>query len=284
MGSISKFGAVNSVHDMEIDEVSLVDIPANPHSLVMIQKNFQEVGMADNATDDRLFDQEGNELDDEYELTPGEVIFNADGEAFQFDPEAVEEGAQEEEYAEVGKSVFFQGQSAQPSEFSKSLAAELRETLSKSATDASTRAVLSKALEAVQASDERALEAVAIAKSERAIRLTGQFVEVAKGYNVPADPNELGAVLMRMNDSMSQDDCSVIHKALSAAGDIIFEEIGITGNATADGSDPMEQAEQYAASQVSKSGSEVISKAKAVEEFYMTNPDAYEDYLAAKRG
>lgn len=288
MRATTKLSKASSVHGIDIDEVSLVDVPAVPGALVMIQKNFQEAGMADEIdVDADLFDRQGNVLPADYDFTPGEIIYDEAGQAFIFDPDSVEDGANQRDEVEVGKGAFFQGGAAPAkqaqSALSKSLVDELRETLAKGASDTTTRSVLSKALEAVEASDARANQAVEIAKSERAIRLTGQFIEVAKGYHVPSDPAELGGVLMRMSETMSDADCGVIHKALTSAGEILFQELGITGNATADGSDPMEQANQYAEAAVSKGGTSTISKAKGVEAFYLENPAAYDEYIASKR-
>lgn len=286
---------ITSVHDMAIDEVSLVDIPAVQGALVMLQKNFQEGNMppegeVQGEIQGAIFDRAGNELPEDYDFQPGIVYFDAAGMALEVDTESVEDAANANEFAEVGKGAFFQGSAPVKetgSEFAKGLAHDLREQLSKAHTgDAATREVLSKALAAITAAEQVAAQAQTIAKSERTIRLTGEFVEVAKKYNVPGDPTQLGGVLMRMAETMADADCAVIHKALTSAGEIIFQEIGLTGTGTADGSDPMEAAEQYAAAQVSKAagGKSEISKANAVVEFYNDNPEAYEEYLASKRG
>lgn len=281
---------LSSVVDMEIDEVSLVDVPANPYASVMIQKNYQEADMPDATPQGGLFDAEGIELPEDYDYEPGEVVFDATGQAFQMSAAVaeVEEAANADVLAEVGKSAFFAGRPAASasSTLSKSLAEELRTAISKSAADSATSALISKAADAVEAAVKQADEATTIAKAERNVRLTREFTEVAKSYNVPADPTELGGVLMRMAETMDNADCAVIHKALTSAGAIIFEEIGITGGGTEDGSDPMEAAEQFATAAVSKAagGSTAVSKAAGVVEFYNQNPEAYEEYLAGKRG
>lgn len=282
---------VSSVHNMEIDEVSLVDVPAVQGALVLLQKNFQEGNMPpEDETQGAIFDAQGVELPEDYDFQPGVLYYTEDGTALELDTAEVEVAANERELAEVGKGAFFQPRAgapadAQPSALHKSLAVELRETVAKSNQDAATRQLLSKAAEAIEASEQTAQRAETIAKAERNIRLTGEFIEVAKGYNVPGDPTVLGPVLLRMAESMEDADCAIIHKALTAAGEIIYQEIGLTGTGTADGSDPMEAAEQYAASQIAKSagGESKISKASSVVEFYNDNPDAYEEYLASKR-
>lgn len=279
---------ISSVHDMGIDEVSLVDVPANQHAAVMIQKNYQEADMPD-APEGPFFNEDGLQLPDDHQFEVGETFFTEDGEGYVMEAEPADErelvgaGVGDGGAGELGKSAFFRGSApAAPSDFSKSLAAQLRESLSKSAAGTETRELMSKAAEAIEQADQRAIRAEEIAKSERRVRLTREFTEVAKNYNVPADPTELGGVLMRMAESMDDADCAVIHKALTSAGAIILEEIGITGGGTEDGSDPMAEAEKYAAEQIAKSsgGATALSKAAGMTQFYVDNPGAYDEYVA----
>jgi hypothetical protein len=161
----------------------------------------------------------------------------------------------------------------------KSFAEDVREELSKAFTSIERDEVISKAMAKVEALEARAAAAEAIAKSERDLRLMGEYVEVAKAYNVPVDPQELGPVLMRMADSMSYEDCSVIHKALTSAGSALFEEVGFVGGG--DNNDVMSQVDAFLQDSVSKS--EGVSKAAAMEEFFANNPAAYDEYLSDRR-
>ena len=61
-----------------------------------------------------------------------------------------------------------------------------------------------------------------IAKAERDLRLTREYISKAEEYNLPVDPKELGPVLYRMAETMEYDDCAVIAKCLETAGEILF--------------------------------------------------------------
>ena len=84
----------------------------------------------------------------------------------------------------------------------------------------------------------------AVAKSERDLRLTREYIAKSAEYNLPVDPKELGPVLYRMAESMSYDDCAVIAKCLESAGNILFEELGYQGGG--DNSDIYSQVEAHA--------------------------------------
>ena len=244
------------VSDIEIDEVSLVDKPANQHAEIAIAKRATE-----EETVPEIYNEDGAavEMDD---LQFGDVVFDEEGNAFEVVPEAAEF---EEELEPVGKS----------------LADEIRDDLSKAAGDAERDVVIAKAMQEVDALRGQLEQAEHIAKSERDLRLTAEYVEVAKGYNVPVDPQELGPVLLRMAESMSDGDCSVIHKALTSSGAALFDEVGYIG--TADNVDPLSQVDAYLEEGLSKSDG-TISKAEAMSGFFSDNPAAYDEYLASRRG
>ncbi len=67
---------VKRLSNLEIDEVSLVDTPANQHGLVAITKSNQEAVMA-------VFDANGDEVFEE-ELSDGDLVYNESGEEFVF--------------------------------------------------------------------------------------------------------------------------------------------------------------------------------------------------------
>lgn len=246
------------VSDIEIDEVSLVDKPANQHAEIAIAKRATE-----EETVPEIYNEDGNavEMDD---LQFGDVVFDQEGNAFEVIPEA-EELEYEEELEPVGKS----------------LADEIREDLSKAAGDAERDVVIAKAMQEVDALRGQLVQAESIAKSERDLRLTAEYVEVAKGYNIPVNPEDLGPVLLRMAETMSDQDCSVIHKALSTSGAALFDEVGYIG--TADNVDPLSQVDAYLEEGLSKSDG-TISKAEAMSGFFSDNPAAYDEYLASRRG
>jgi len=349
-----------SVHDMEIDEISLVDRPANQHALVTIAKRANE----EDAVPEEYFDPQSGEEVDVSELQDGDVVVDAEGNAFEFTADddgqyaegAVDDGA----YAEVGKAagmrrftdsagyaarraarahgaeqaaahaggggfaprasqsaqafgagrgrmaasragnrVWGQGQTArrrkigagvattaiggglageEAHRLKKSFADEVREELSKAVTDADRDEVLAKALGQLDEYEAGIAEAQQIAKSERDLRLTREYIAKAAEYNVPVDPEDLGPVLLHMAEALPYEDCLVIHKALSAAGEMLFDEAGYTGQA--DNLDPFEQVEALLDERVSK-GNEPVSKAKAVTEFFDNDPRAYDEYRAS---
>ena len=254
---------VKQVTDMVIDEISLVDRPANQHAQIVIAKRAtQEDAVAD------YFTADGAPVDvDTLEI--GDTVFDADANEFEF---VVEDDERELETAGVAKSAFGQ----RPPETSDSLAA-LRQELSKAITEGDRDTVLSKALDQVAEFEKRASAAESIAKSERDLRLEREYISKAAEYNVPIEAEELGPVLMRMADSMAYDDCAVIHKALTTAGQILFTELGYEGSG--DNVDPFKQVEAYLEEQsVSKSGD--VSKAQSITDFYSDNPQAYDEYVA----
>lgn len=72
---------VKRLHDLEIDEISLVDRGANQHATVAIAKRYEESNMA-------VFDSEGVEVY-QHELEDGDVVYAEDGTELVF---VVEDG------------------------------------------------------------------------------------------------------------------------------------------------------------------------------------------------
>lgn len=250
---------VKSLHNMEIDEISLVDRPANQHAAVSISKRASE-----EETMPEFYNESGELLTDD-DLVEGATVFDEDGEPYVLVQDDEAEFEQEKELATVGKR--HSGSSFQEL---------ILEELSKADGDAERDAVLSKALSRVQELEQESTRAAEIAKSERDLRLTREYISKAAEYNVPVDPNELGPVLYRMAESLPYEDCAVIHKALSAAGDLIFEEIGVQGGG--DNTDVLHMANAVADEFIGKSDDNV-SKAHALSSVFDSNPEAYEAYL-----
>ncbi len=88
---------IKNVTDMEIDEISLVDRGANQHALVTIAKRASNE--EDNMPEIDLYDEEGDLLDEE-SLEDGAVVFDEQGNAYEYSLEDVEE----QELEPVGKS------------------------------------------------------------------------------------------------------------------------------------------------------------------------------------
>lgn len=248
---------VKELTDMEIDEISLVDRPANAHAKVVIAKRATE---EDNVPEG-IFNEDGQELDP-YSVDAGDVVFDGEGEAFV----VVEE---DQELESVGKSYDYP---------ETSFADELREELSKSLTGIERDEVIAKAMGQVDEMRQAMEEAEIIAKSERDLRLTREYEEVAKSYNLPVDSEDLAPVLLAIAEELPYEYGATIHKALSAAGEILFDELGSQGYST--NNDVLDSVDRYIEESIEKS--EGISKSEAVSAVFDANPDAYDEYMATR--
>lgn len=253
---------VKELTNIEIDEISLVDRPANQYATVAIAKRATE----EDAVPD-FFTEDGQPVDLDY-LEMGSVVYDEDGNAFQMVEDEGEEAEElDDELVSVGKA------------FGDSMVDRVRHDLSKAFTDIERDEVISKAADEVSKAYARAEHAEEIAKSERDLRLTREYISKAAEYNVAIHPTELGPVLMRMAESMSFDDCAVIAKALESASDAAFQEVGYAGGGS--NSDIFMAAEAAANELVGKSASG-ISKAAATAQVFEANPYAYDEYLASR--
>ena len=269
---------VQIVKDMEIDEISLVDRAACPPAAIVIAKRADsEVGM-----DEEFYDEYGNPVDLS-DFDEGDVIEDEDGNQYQIVFEEDDDGDEDEdeylvededgELVAVGKSAF----GFDP------VVAGIRSELAKAVSEDDRDAVLSKAFSTLSKRAEYAEaqlnHATEIAKSERDLRLQREYISKAAEYNVPIDPEELGPVIMRMAEVMSYDDCAVIHKALAAAGEMLYMEAGFDSSGIPD--DPISQIDAFLDEQVSKSDGG-LSKAGAISAFFDSNPEAYDAYRSER--
>lgn len=88
---------VRKLSNLEIDEVSLVDRPANQHGLVAIAKSYQEDNMA-------VFDANGDEVFEE-ELSNGDLVYDEQGNEYVFtDQDSDGEDDGDDGAEEVGKA------------------------------------------------------------------------------------------------------------------------------------------------------------------------------------
>ena len=298
---------IKTLRDMEIDEISLVDRPANAHAKVVIAKRATQ----EDTVPEDVYNEDGEVLNVS-ELSEGDVVFDGDGNPFivvdeDGDPEETEPEAAELEDAGVSKgwgSILAAAGTPKVAKVTgfvnknkkaigaatvtgaagfgagkvqKSFAEELREELSKSLTDIERDEVISKAFSQVEEMQKSLNEAQEIAKSERDLRLVREYEEVAKSYNLPIPSDELAPVLMAIAEELPYEYGEVIHKALSAAGEIIFEEYGTQGAGS--NNDVLAAVDAYIDENVSKSD---ISKAEAVEAVFDANPAAYDEYMATR--
>jgi hypothetical protein len=268
---------VRELSNIEIDEVSLVDRPANQHARVAIAKRATE---EENVPE--IYSEDGQLLD-ETQLEHGDVVYDTEGNAYMFvvdedEDETPEVEDRKPEPAGVSKAADLFVKKSEPKQ--PSLADKVREDLSKALTDLDRDEVISKAMEEVSKAEERARAAEEIAKAERDLRLTKEYVAKAATYKLPVESGELGPVLMRMAETMSYDDCAVIAKALESASEAISymsEELGYQGGG--DNNEVMSQIDAFLGDKVSKGD---VSKAQALEGFFEENPRAYDEYLASR--
>jgi hypothetical protein len=265
---------IRHLTDMEIDEISTVDKAANQYSRFVIAKRAPEEDEMP-----KLYNQEGQPLDEE-NLDFGDIVYDDEGNAYEYVEEEseVQEDEPVPELANVGKSAFFEQQTTNgpaTGSFSKSV----MEELSKAFSDSDRDAVIAKALGRVEEIEQRYEEVAKAAQAERDLRLTREYISKAAEYNLPVAPAELGPVLYRMAETMSYDDCAVIAKCLETAGSMLFEETGYQGGG--DNADIYSQVEAHAYDTFGKA--EDYSPVTAINKVFDTNPDAYDEYLAAQR-
>lgn len=267
----------NNLTDMEIDEISTVDKTANQHSRFVISKRAPE-----EEEMPKLYNQEGQPLDED-QLEFGDIVYDDAGAAYEYVENEVEDEAEKKEedqpvpeLAGVGKSAFFEKSTAPKA---GSFSASVMEELSKAFSDNDRDAVIAKALGRVEELEKAQQESAKIAKSERDLRLTREYISKAAEYNLPIPADQLGPVLYRMAETMSFEDCSVIAKALETAGEIIFEETGYTGGG--DNADIYSQVSQHAVEQFGKSDD--YNAVSAINTVFDQNPDAYDEYLRSQQ-
>lgn len=280
--------SVKVVSDMELDEVSLVDRPANPHAAILIAKSFQGANMPNVESPTGYWFEDGTPVPADVELGPDDLIYDADGEAFGLDDDTIAEleaHANEGELQEVGKSMF--GRETVGKSLAQELAEQLNSMVSKG-TDDGTRALLSKAAEALAAGEARTAQLEEIAKSERDIRLTREYISKAESYGeIPGvTPGELGPILKRAEEYLPAADCVVLNRVLTSIGKSadLFREIGRQGNGT-NGADPFGVIEGLLEgdTEVAK-GATGATKYERVTKAFEANPDAYDEYMAGRYG
>src|SRR5215470_3977413 len=124
----------NNLTDMEIDEISTVDKTANQFSRFVIAKRAPE-----EEDMPQLYNQEGTPLD-EKDLEFGDIVYDDDGQAYEYvevgDEETEDEP--EPELVETGKSAFFQQKKkvAKSGSFSEQVMEELSKAFSDDDRDA----------------------------------------------------------------------------------------------------------------------------------------------------
>lgn len=272
---------VREIQDLVIDEISLVDKGANQHATVTIAKSAD--GEKENYMD--IYDEQGNPLDPDA-LEIGDVVYDAAGDAYEIqaedDTEEEQSVEQEREPELVGKSFTSPFAKREPkTKVTKGFSENLREELSKALTDRDRDDVIAKAFTQIEQLSEAAEIAKAAAEQERDIRLTAEYMEIAKSYELPnVETQDLAEALKHMAENLSYEDCETIGKALQFAAeaqDALYNEVGSIGGG--DNSDVLNMVNAHVDGYVHKSG---VSREELTAEVFAQNPEAYDQYLAER--
>jgi len=284
------------VSNMELDEVSLVDRPANPHAAIVIAKSYQGDAMPDLPDSPTgYYWEDGTPVAEDDEIGAEDTVYDANGDEYGLDADAIaeiENAANEREPVEVGKGALFGRQTPPAGPVQKSLAEQLSEQLksmvSKGAGEGDTelRSLVTKAVDALAAQETRTAEAESIAKSEREIRLTREFIAKAESYGeIPGvKSDDLGRVIKNCAQLLPEADCIVLDTIFKSTGDTLFKELGRTGGGT-NGLDPMSVVEAAVEGdgQIQKSANgQNLSKAERTTAYLAEHPEAYDEYLATR--
>lgn len=116
----------------------------------------------------------------------------------------------------------------------RSMGNALLADLSKAYTDGERDRVVTKAFdelsETVSKAQARAERAERIAKAAQDREELATFTEIAKGYELPVDPDDLGPILRTIAKSgLTAEQLDLVDKVFSAAGEAIFVEKGFSG-------------------------------------------------------
>lgn len=333
---------VKQLRDLEIDEVSLVDKPANQHGLVAITKRDEGTAM------DELFDEHGRPVDED-SLQPGDVAYTADGERLVmltdddvdalleqgYDVQDIDETPAEAaglELSGVGKNAgniatsrtvrgaarlgnawskageyatgtvtrrkaagaaaitggatsavsYVGGRSGRretkAARYTPSLGREVAAELSKALNDDDRDSVVSKVAEHVDRLEQVAMGAISKAERLEAYIEDQGWLEVAKGYEVPAAEEEVAAILSKAASVMSPQELDTLDRIFKSAGEQVFyDESGVAGYT----------AESEIMDQVNATVREIVGKAditpeQATTALFESNPGAYDAYLSER--
>lgn len=161
-----------------------------------------------------------------------------------------------------------------------SLGASVYEELSKALDQGERDVVISKAMDLVARADRRAQDAMSIAKSLQDERDLGEFIEIAKSYDLPGDPAVLGRVLKNAASVLAPEELDYLDQVLTAAGEMgLYAELGSGG--THQASNIMDEVYAIAGQNVGKFDG--VSQEAAVVAMFEANPQAYDEYLSELR-
>lgn len=165
----------------------------------------------------------------------------------------------------------------------KSLGTEVLELLSKSLTDTDRDEVIAKAMDVVDEVAKRNAYLEGVVADIIEDRQASDYVELAKGYELPGDEDTIGGLMYRASQSLPEQDVVLLDRLFSSVGEISksggFEQIGYDGHSE---SDVLSQVYAAAGEAVSKSD-QMVTQEQAVTALFSANPAAYDEYEAEQR-
>jgi hypothetical protein len=267
---------INKLTQMDIDEVSLVDADANGHAKMLIAKR-------DESPEESMPDQDN----DEVTFTDDDLVYDESGNAFL--PVQMEDG--EEAYAPIAQDTdgtYYVVDDDDEQDYDpdgEGAASDATEQvlagLSKALGDSDRDEVVAKAYGEIAKLQKRTEQAEQVAKAERDLRLTREYVAKAAEYALPVPPETLGPVLKRCAEVLSKSDQLVLAQCFEAASNDMFTEIGKAGGG--DNSDIMAQVNAFAEDTFAKNDVPISRESLIGKQFEM-NPALYDQYLADRRG
>jgi hypothetical protein len=227
MATVRKLGS------LIFDEVSLVDRPANQHGLVVFAKrdteesgamgfytaDGQPIDPRDVMVGQTIFDESGNPYEgtDEEPGEGGFYIVDDD----ELDEHDVDED--EQELVGVGKRA------------GKPLSEIFLEDLSKALTQDGRDEVVAKALGRMEEVEKRNQDLARTVSALVDANARRDFTEIAKNYDLPFDPEDMGGLLQRLSKSLSPGDMAAVEQIMTAGSEYAKQasllEIGYAGGA-----------------------------------------------------
>jgi hypothetical protein len=156
----------------------------------------------------------------------------------------------------------------------KSLGESVYESLSKALTDGDRDEVIAKMADQVEVYKSQAEQAMSIAEELAYERELEQYTEIAKGYNLPGDPEDIAIIMKSAADTMDPAHVEYLDRMFSSVGEQLFATLGTDGGFPT--SSVMGEVEALANQAISKAD---VSAEQAVVAIFEANPAAYDEYL-----
>lgn len=270
----------NRLSDMEFDEVSLVNRPANQLSKVVLFKSADSEERAVPGHKNKKMDEDEEEIskpghyhkmeDDEEEDEDEEEVSKPGHKMKKGDADVIDLPSEVYEYIDALESAN----------------AEMVDELSKMAEYIEEETDILKSadpaiVEIVKAAEQRAEAAEQIAKAERDYRIEQEFIAKAAEFNaLSVDASTLGPILKAAAEALSEEAFGVIIDALTAANETVsesdlFSEVG--KSTSFEGGSSSDSIEKAAARLREEDTS--LSHAQAISKAVELDPSLYTEYL-----